>query len=523
MSFPKPCLEYRQKRIKTTVKHHLNTCSKCSKCDLWVKRCGRGDGRFQGIDHVNKDTYICSLHFKGESGPTIEYPDPISCIQNKSCIKIKIITRTSLAEKYKENNDNTKESSGVSNKIAENMEYDNENVHEDAVNVGVTEKSVTDLSTVNITSTFESNSCTADNVFLSTVTTDNHKSLVTENQVEDEISPCISCDQGVQTDIKKFKSKRIQVSLRQVSVMDKFEETLKSNIKKSKFYTSLTHEEIIILHNFVNPDNKNVTGKNDEEKKSNNCHKKLTSIQQLILVLIRLRVGLLVEDLAFRFEISTTLVSKTIKFWIQFLYDEFTRNLKPFMFPSRKKIAETLPKTFKSLKNIRVIVDCTEFQCQSPSNFEHQGNLYSSYKARTTYKALIGCTPNGGVCFVSDVYEGSISDREIFIKSNISDYLEPGDLVLADRGFTVHDIVESKQAYLNIPPFLNGRKRLSPQEEMETKRIAKQRIYVEHVIGKIKQFRLLQKVLPLSLRSSMSQILFVCACLVNFQPPIIID
>lgn len=88
VNFPKPCLEYHQKRIKTTVKSHINTCSKCSKCDFWVKRCGRGDGRFQGIDHVNKDTYICSLHFKGESGPTTEYPDPINCIQNQSYKKV---------------------------------------------------------------------------------------------------------------------------------------------------------------------------------------------------------------------------------------------------------------------------------------------------------------------------------------------------------------------------------------------------------------------------------------------------
>ncbi|XP_015179538.1 PREDICTED: uncharacterized protein LOC107068050 [Polistes dominula] len=193
------------------------------------------------------------------------------------------------------------------------------------------------------------------------------------------------------------------------------------------------------------------------------------------------------------------------------------------MFPSKKTLSETLPKTLKFFKNITVIIDYTEFQCQSPSNFEHQGNLYSSYKARTTYKALIGCTPNGGVCFVSDLFEGSISDHEIFIKSNICDFLEPGDLVLADREFTVHDIVELKQAYLNIPPFLNGRKRLSPQEEMETKLMAKQRIYIEHVIGRIKQFRFLQKVLPLSVRSLMSQSLFVCACLVNFQSPIVID
>ena len=46
-----------------------------------------------------------------------------------------------------------------------------------------------------------------------------------------------------------------------------------------------------------------------------------------------------------------------------------------------------------------------------------------------------------------------------------------------------------EKASLNIPPFLNGRKCLMAQEEMETKRIAKQRIYIEHAIGRIKQFR----------------------------------
>ena len=136
---------------------------------------------------------------------------------------------------------------------------------------------------------------------------------------------------------------------------------------------------------------------------------------------------------------------------------------------------------------------------------------------------MVDCTPNGCVSFVSDAYEGSISDPEIFKRSKIVNLLQPGDVVLADRGFTVHDLVEAKQAHLNIPPFLNGRDRLTAQEEMLTKKIAKQRIYVEHVIGRIKNFRLLSTVLPLNMRTIMSQIVFVCACLVNFQTPIVFD
>lgn len=44
------------------------------KCQRWVHNCGRGDF---SIKNVNKDTYICSLHFVGGNGPTDENPDPI--------------------------------------------------------------------------------------------------------------------------------------------------------------------------------------------------------------------------------------------------------------------------------------------------------------------------------------------------------------------------------------------------------------------------------------------------------------
>ena len=44
------------------------------KCLRWVNNCGRRDF---GIKNVNKDTYICSLHFVGGNGPTKENPDPV--------------------------------------------------------------------------------------------------------------------------------------------------------------------------------------------------------------------------------------------------------------------------------------------------------------------------------------------------------------------------------------------------------------------------------------------------------------
>ncbi|XP_046484915.1 uncharacterized protein [Neodiprion pinetum] len=507
INFPKPCLEYRKKIIKSSSKLHIKPCAKCAKCELWVKKCGRSDRGFRSIDDVTKDTYICSLHFHGESGPTEKNPDPLSYQEfqqiDKSIDKV-VKVRTSLFEKYK--------------RAA--MEGENESEKTKINNIStVAQKSTAHEKIFNVP---DDTAC-----FIQQILPDQSA----EMRILEEETNCEGTNKfttiEIQTDSIKMRNKSVQVKLQKNSAVEKFVNAIRIDEKKCIFYTSLNFEQILALHRFLSPACDNLEYWGNRETKNKSCENsnkyKLTSMQQLILVLLRLRMGYLIEDLAYKFDVSTGFVSKICTTWIYFLHNEFTTQLKPFMFPSRKTIAETLPKIFRSIKNIRVIVDCAEFFCQSPTNFEHQGNLYSSYKAHTTFKVLIGCTPNGCISFVSDVFEGSISDPEIFKRSKIADLLQPGDVVLADRGFTVHDIVEAKQAHLNIPPFLNGRDRLTPQEEMLTKKIAKQRIYVEHVIGRIKKFRLLQTVLPLNMRTLMSQIIFVCACLVNFQTPLVFD
>ena len=50
---------------------------------------------------------------------------------------------------------------------------------------------------------------------------------------------------------------------------------------------------------------------------------------------------------------------------------------------------------------------------------------------------------------------------------------------MADRGFTVQDLLNPFQVQLKIPSFLKGRKSLSAAQELETSRIAKAGIHVE--------------------------------------------
>lgn len=231
-------------------------------------------------------------------------------------------------------------------------------------------------------------------------------------------------------------------------------------------------------------------------------------------------MGYLHEDLAYRFEISVPLVSRIVITWIQFLYKQFSV-LKEVMFPERSHIRQHLPKSFKKYKDIRCIIDCTEVFVQQPMNFGKQGNCYSSYKGHTTYKFLVGVAPNGAIVYLYDVYEGSISDKEIVKRSGFLDHLHPGDVVIADRGFNIEDLLMPRQSKLIISPFLGARDKFTPQEEAKTKDIAKHRIHVERAIERLKKVIILQKTIPLNIQPVFSQMVFVIGCLVNFQEPLV--
>ena len=100
------------------------------------------------------------------------------------------------------------------------------------------------------------------------------------------------------------------------------------------------------------------------------------------------------------------------------------------------------------LKNIRTSIDCTEFKCEMPRNYNQQGKMYSSYKSHCTMKCLMSVNPNGATCFVLDLFEGNISNINIFSKV---EHINPNDAFLDNKGFTILHLLLSKQATIFIP------------------------------------------------------------------------
>ena len=133
---------------------------------------------------------------------------------------------------------------------------------------------------------------------------------------------------------------------------------------------------------------------------------------------------------------------------------------------------------------------------------------------------MIGIAPSGQTTYLSKLFCGSISDRDIVIQSGFLNLIEAGDNIMADRGFTIRDLLLRKNAKLNIPAFSGG-KQLSARAVSESQKIASVRIHVERAIERIKNFNILNGVIALQLKNSLDQILTIATVLGNLNQPLV--
>ena len=225
-----------------------------------------------------------------------------------------------------------------------------------------------------------------------------------------------------------------------------------------RFYTGLpTYKIFLCLFNFImpllnhlyilRPDSKHKYPSTPRHKPRPRA---LQPIDELFLVLVRLRLSLLEQDIAHRCNISISTVSRICTTWIVFL----DQQLRPLItWPSKSTINQHMPAQFKEhYPHIRCIIDCTEIFCETPSALDTQSSTYSYYKHHNTFKSLVAISPSGAIIFISKLYGGSISDKEITHLSGIFNVLEVGDHVMADKGCDIVYDLMCIGVKLNIPP-----------------------------------------------------------------------
>ena len=129
------------------------------------------------------------------------------------------------------------------------------------------------------------------------------------------------------------------------------------NNKLIVFYTGLPNSKVLrVLFNFV-----------AEGAPFSSCNTKLSSFEEFMVTLIKLRLNLPMQDLAFRFGVSCSTVQRIFYKWMKILDTQ----LQPLInWPDREDLRRTMPGCFKVSfgDNVAVIIDCFEIFIERPSS-----------------------------------------------------------------------------------------------------------------------------------------------------------
>jgi hypothetical protein len=247
--------------------------------------------------------------------------------------------------------------------------------------------------------------------------------------------------------------------------------------------------------------------------------RKLSVKCELVMVLMKLKLGVTNSFLSCLFGISEGLCSSILNTWKKFLADQ----LRGLVFwPDRAAVTKAIPRTLATkYPHLRCTLDCSETFIHRPRDLYLQATTWSDYKHHNTLKYLVAISPDGHISFISESWGGRLTDRFIVQQSGILELIEPGDVVLADRGFTIQEDLLYRRATLVIPPPSSGKSQMTRANVVKTKQIANARIHVERAINRLKWFKILSSTVPLTFVPLFDEILIICAALCNLQPALV--
>ena len=256
--------------------------------------------------------------------------------------------------------------------------------------------------------------------------------LLKYNQMSEELK-------AIKSNEAKLTSKLDTLSSRIVS-----QQVLENDDKQVKFYTGLP--SFAVLKAVFDLVNKGLPA---------NYFTGCDIFDQFLMTLIKLRLNVTDQDLAYRFGVNQSTVSRCITKWLDLLYIK----LSPLIhWPDRDQLVKTMPTCFrKNFKKCAIIIDCFEVFTERPTSLKARAQTWSNYKKYNTCKFLIGITPQGSISFISKGWGGRVSDVYLTENCGLMSKLLPGDVILADRGFTIEQAARMYCAEVKIPSFTSAK------------------------------------------------------------------
>lgn len=246
---------------------------------------------------------------------------------------------------------------------------------------------------------------------------------------------------------------------------------------------------------------------------------RIDKFEQFFITLLLLRRHKPIAEIAMMYEVTIKHIYNIFITWIRFMSLQW-KNLDLWI--DKESVRTYMPFSFyDKYPSTRVILDATEIPVKKPKLPFAQQVTFSSYKNRNTLKFLVGITPSGLISYVSPCYGGSATDRQIIEQSSILNRFDYNDEIMVDKGLNVQDIFIPYGVKVNMPSFFKKGNQIGPCTLRSNRKVASKRVHVERIIGLLKTFKILTQPLNQTEIVLSSDIIYVCAMLVNFRRNII--
>ncbi|HEX8962283.1 MAG TPA: transposase family protein [Rhodocyclaceae bacterium] len=217
----------------------------------------------------------------------------------------------------------------------------------------------------------------------------------------------------------------------------------------------------------------------------------LAPIDQLLLTLVWLRHYPINAVLGYLFEVSESTARRAVLSMLPLLEQSGRDSLR--MPEPNKRQRRSLDTLLTELPALLVIVDSFEQRVQRPPARSAADRYYSGKKKQHTLKSQVTVNhATGEICDVSASVEGPTADMTLLKQSDVLARLPPAVGVLGDLAYVGTDKLHP--ARLGFTPRRKPRGQPRPAADVAyNTAFSKQRIVVEHAIGRLRRYEALDQ------------------------------
>ena len=206
---------------------------------------------------------------------------------------------------------------------------------------------------------------------------------------------------------------------------------------------------------------------------------KLEPEEQIILTLVYLRQNVTFLVLGLMFEVTESTANNYFHYWIKILNEALPPSLI-----EQANISENWSDNLSNfLSQSELIVDNLEQPRPRPLEYQEQKKCFSGKKGYHTIKSQVIVLPCGAdIVDICPGKRGPCSDINIWRERK--DLFASGQEFAGDKAYV-------GEPQINTPHKKSKKRELTTEQKEENRRFSSERVFVEHVIGKLKTFRVI--------------------------------